>query len=135
MSVGRTDRTHPLEFIGLNLGPAVVLGFLGASGDVVAVFVTFKMVAAHVNHCNLPLTSGVYGWIFTTAEQHQLHHSLDYDESNTNYGCSVILWDRIFGTFSSKASVDRVGAGTGNKLSLIEQLALPFYSNKALRKL
>jgi sterol desaturase/sphingolipid hydroxylase (fatty acid hydroxylase superfamily) len=135
MSVARTDRTHPLEFIGLNLGAAVALSFLGASSDVIAVIIVFKMTTVHINHCNLPLTSGAFGWIFSTAEWHQVHHSLNYSESNTNYGCVVIIWDRIFGTFSNKTDVKTIGNGSGKTLSLWAQLMLPLYSNDKLKKL
>lgn len=135
MSVGRADRTHPLEFLGLNLGSAIALAFLGASNDVVGVVVVFSLTTAHINHANLPLKSGVFGWLFNTTEWHQLHHSCNYTESNTNYGCNVILWDRIFGTFSDKTSIERVGNGTGDQLSLITQLTIPFRSNEVLRSL
>lgn len=135
MSVGRTNRTHPLEFIAINLGMAVTLSFFAASGEVVAVVLAFKTLSVNVNHANMPLRSGVFGWIFNTAEYHQLHHSRDFSESNTNYGCVVILWDRIFGTFSAKEQIVHVGAGTGEKLPLWKQLALPFFSNSTLRDL
>lgn len=135
MSIARADRTHPLEFLGLNLGSAVALAFFGASADVIAVVIVFRSITAHINHCNLPLTSGVFGWLFNTAEWHQLHHSCNYEESNTNYGCTVILWDRVFGTFSGKDTIERVGNGTGQQLSLLTQLTIPFRSNAVLRSL
>lgn len=135
MSAARADRTHPLEFLALNLGSAVVLGFFGASAEVVATVLIFRVTTARVNHCNLPLTSGAFGWLFNTAEWHQLHHSGVYAESNTNFGCTVIMWDRIFGTFSDKRSVERVGNGTGRQLSLLTQLTLPFRSNGVIRSL
>jgi sterol desaturase/sphingolipid hydroxylase (fatty acid hydroxylase superfamily) len=135
MSVARADRTHPLEFLGLNLGAAVALAFLGASPEVVGVVLVFRLTTAYTNHCNLPLTSGIFGWLFNTAELHQLHHSCVYAESNTNYGCTVILWDRIFGTYSGKSAIERVGNGTGEQLSLLTQLTIPFRSNEVLRKL
>jgi sterol desaturase/sphingolipid hydroxylase (fatty acid hydroxylase superfamily) len=135
MSVARADRTHPLEFLGLNLGAAVALAFLGASPEVVGVVLVFRLTTAYTNHCNLPLTSGIFGWLFNTAELHQLHHSCVYAESNTNYGCTVILWDRIFGTYSGKSGIERVGNGTGEQLSLLTQLTIPFRSNEVLRKL
>lgn len=135
MSVARADRTHPLEFLGLNLGAAVALAFLGASPEVVGVVLVFRLTTAYTNHCNLPLTSGIFGWVFNTAELHQLHHSCVYAESNTNYGCTVILWDRIFGTYSGKSAIARVGNGTGEQLSLLTQLTIPFRSNEVLRNL
>lgn len=135
MSVARAERTHPLEFLGLNLGSAVALAFLGSSAEVVAVVVVFRLNTAHLCHANLPLVSGVFGWLFNTAEWHQLHHSCDYKEANTNFGCTVILWDRLFGTFSGKDQIERVGNGTGNKLSLMTQLLIPFKSDQKLREL
>ncbi|MEO2174693.1 MAG: sterol desaturase family protein [bacterium] len=135
MSVGRADRTHPLEFLGLNLGSAIALAFLGASDAVVGVVIVFSLTTAHINHANLPLKAGVFGWLFNTTEWHHLHHSCNYDESNTNYGCNVIIWDRIFGTFSDKSSIERVGNGTGDRLSLLTQLSIPFRSNEVLRSL
>jgi len=135
MSVTRTDRTHPLEFLGLNLGSAVVLGYFGASGDVVGLTLLIRMSIAYSCHCNLPMTSGIFGWVFNTPEWHQVHHSCNYAESNTNFGCSLIIWDRIFGTFKNKEMVEKIGNGSGNPLSLITQLSIPFRSNKAIRKL
>lgn len=135
MSIARADRTHPLEFLGLNLGSAIVLAFFGATPEIAAVTLTLRLTNARLNHCNLPFQSGVYGWLFTTAEWHALHHSGVYAESNTNYGCAIILWDRIFGTFNGKTEVERVGNGTGRKLSLWTQFMLPFYSNERIRNL
>jgi sterol desaturase/sphingolipid hydroxylase (fatty acid hydroxylase superfamily) len=135
MSVARAERTHPLEFLGLNLGSAVALAFLGASAEVVAVVVVFRLNTAHLCHSNLPLVSGAFGWLFNTPEWHQLHHSCNYKESNTNFGCTVILWDLLFGTFSGKDHIEQVGNGTGKKLSLVTQLLIPFKSDQALREL
>jgi sterol desaturase/sphingolipid hydroxylase (fatty acid hydroxylase superfamily) len=135
MSVARAERTHPLEFLGLNLGSAVALAFLGASAEVVAVVVVFRLNTAHLCHSNLPLVSGAWGWLFNTPEWHQLHHSCIYKESNTNFGCTVIIWDRLFGTFSRKNHIEQVGNGSGEKLSIVTQLLIPFKSDKALREL
>ena len=135
MSAARSDRTHPLEIISLQLGTATALAYLGASGAVIAVALVFRVTTAYINHSNLPLTSGVFGWLFNTNEYHQLHHSCNYAQSNSNYGCTVIIWDRIFGTFSAYQPIEKAGNGTGRELSLIEQITIPFRSNSTLRKL
>ncbi len=135
MGTARADRTHPLEFLALNLGPAVILAFLGADDAVVAVVFTFRIFSAYTNHSNLPLRSGWYGKVFTTPEWHQLHHSLEATESDTNFGCSIILWDRLFGTFSAKTELAAVGNGSGKALSVLTQLSLPFRSVDTLRSL
>lgn len=135
MSAARADRTHPLEFLALTLGGAIALAFLGASPEVISVVLVIRVTTAYTCHTNLPLEPGIFGWLFNTPAWHQLHHSCNYAESNTNYGCTIILWDRVFGTFSAKESIERVGNGTGEQLSLWMQLTMPFRSNKTLRSL
>lgn len=135
MSAARADRTHPLEFLGLNLGGAISLAFLGASADVIAVLVIFRGTTVHIVHSNLPLRSGIYGLLFTTAEWHQTHHSKNYKESNTNFGCTVIFWDRLFGTFNGGDRIETIGNGTGKPLSILTQLSIPFRSNESIRSL
>jgi sterol desaturase/sphingolipid hydroxylase (fatty acid hydroxylase superfamily) len=135
MSVARADRTHPLEFLALNLGGAIALALLGASSDVVAVYVTILVTTTRMTHANLPLQPGIVGYIFNTPQYHQLHHSCNYEESNTNFGCVIILWDRLFGTFSGKEGIENIGNGTGKPLSILTQLSIPFRSNDTIRKL
>jgi sterol desaturase/sphingolipid hydroxylase (fatty acid hydroxylase superfamily) len=82
-------------------------------------------------HANLDLGGGPFAWVFTTPGQHLRHHSLDPDEGRSNYGCAVILWDRLLGTYAGDAAAERatmrLGIGEGRELSLGEQLGLPFW--------
>ena len=135
MSAGRADRTHPLEFAALSLAPTVVLAFFQVSGDVISVFISMRLTTVYFNHCNLPLRSGIFGWVFTTAEWHHLHHSLKRHESDRNFGCALIIWDRVFGTFNGNTDVVKVGNGSGGQLSLLTQLTMPFRSGDTLRNL
>ena len=135
MSAGRADRTHPLEFAALSLAPTVVLAFFQVSGDVISVFISMRLTTVYFNHCNLPLRSGIFGWVFTTAEWHHLHHSLKRHESDRNFGCALIIWDRVFGTFNGNTDVVKVGNGSGDQLSLLTQLTMPFRSGDTLRNL
>jgi len=135
MSFLRGGRTHPFEYFALSLGGLMVMAFLGASDEVVAVSAAFGMWNGKFNHSNLPLKSlPVYDWIFATAPQHHVHHSHDMRQSNSNYGCSIILWDRVFGTYCGDESsqVLKTGAGKGVPLSIKEQLMLAFYPTKRL---
>lgn len=136
MGAMRGDRTHPLEYLALALGSPIAFALLGASNEVIAVAVAFGFFNGYLNHSNLPLRSApVYDWLFATAQQHHLHHSLHFDSSNTNYGCNLIIWDRIFGTYSSDTVVKRIGAGTGEPLSILTQLKLAFIPTDKLTKL
>ena len=132
----RGDRTHPLEYLTLALGTPIALALFGASEDVIAVTAAFHFWNGNLNHANLPLRSlPIYDWVFATAPQHHAHHALEMRQSNSNYGCNLILWDRLFGTYCGDDTVGQIGAGTGKALSIREQLALAFYPTKRLTEL
>ena len=83
----------------------------------------FGVALASIAHSNLDLNTKVIGWLFTTNRYHIHHHSMVLAESNTNYGCSAIVWDRLFRTFSDAETRE---AGTGpTEPSLWEKLIMP----------
>ncbi len=136
MGCMRGDRTHPLEWTTLMLGTPVALALLGASDGVMAVAGSFGIWNGVLNHSNLPLKSmPVYDWVFATAPQHHAHHAHERRQADSNYGCMIILWDRIFGTYCGDAEVGQIGAGKAVPLSIKDQLALSFYSNEKLKSL
>ena len=136
MSCMRGGRTHPLEYLALGLGSPIAVALLGASTDVLIVSGAFGAWNSKFNHSNLPLTSmPVYDWIFATAPQHHCHHAMERRQADSNYGCNIILWDRIFGTYCPDTEIEAAGAGKGKRLSIKDQLMLAFYSNKRLKDL
>lgn len=137
MGCMRGARTHPLEHLALSVASPIMLALLGASTEVIAVSAAFGAWNGKLNHSNLPLTSmPVYDWIFATAPQHHVHHAAVLRQANSNYGCNLILWDRLFGTYCGDAEVGRIGAGRkSRRLSIKEQLAIAFYSNKRLKEM
>lgn len=136
MGCMRGDRTHPLEWTTLLIGTPVALALLGASNEVMAVVGAFGIWNGVLNHSNLPLkTLPVYDWVFATAPQHHAHHALERRQADSNYGCMIILWDRIFGTYCGDSEVGQIGAGKAVPLSIKDQLALSFYSNEKLKSL
>ena len=67
-----------------------------------------------------------YAFFFTTIQNHSLHHTaLSYEDTRCNYGNSLILLDRIFGTFKEGESTV-VGQGERKRLSIPEQWVFPF---------
>lgn len=66
-----------------------------------------------------------YAFFFTTIQHHSLHHSADYASTRCNYGNSLILLDRVFGTFREGESAI-VGQDERRRLSIIEQTVFPF---------
>lgn len=118
-----TMANHPLEALFLML-PRMLVGYLLGGEDVAMGVGSLFAVTVFMAHCNLDLNSRVIGWFFTTNRYHIHHHSAVRAESNTNYGCACILWDRLFGTF---ADGDTREAGIGKtQPSYAELFMMPF---------
>jgi sterol desaturase/sphingolipid hydroxylase (fatty acid hydroxylase superfamily) len=66
-----------------------------------------------------------YAFFFTTIRNHSLHHSTDYEATRCNYGNSLILLDRIFGTYR-EGEAELVGQDERKRLSIWEQFVFPF---------
>lgn len=41
-------------------------------------------------------------WIVVTPDMHRVHHSVEDDEANSNFGFSLTWWDRLFGTYRNQ---------------------------------
>lgn len=65
-----------------------------------------------------------YSFFFTTIRHHSLHHSVVYEDTRCNYGNSLILLDRIFGTYREGESAI-VGQDERRRLSVWEQFTFP----------
>lgn len=136
MGCMRGDRTHPFEWATFYIGTPFALALLGANDGVMAVVGAFGIWNGTLNHSNLPIrTTPVYDWFFATAPQHHAHHAHLRRQADSNYGCNIILWDRLFGTYCGDAIVGQIGAGKAVALSVKDQLALAFYSDEKLKSL
>ena len=113
---------HPLELFFITLPAALVELFFGV-GMAAAGAATLGVMQTSVVHSNLRLNTSIIGWLFTTNRYHIHHHSMVLEESNTNYGCAAIIWDRLFGTFADAPTAE---TGTGpSEPSLAQQLWMP----------
>ena len=65
-----------------------------------------------------------YSYFFTTIQHHSLHHSVVYEDTRCNFGNSLILLDRIFGTYRDGESAI-VGQDERRRLSIWEQFIFP----------
>lgn len=66
-----------------------------------------------------------YSFFFTTIRHHSLHHSTDYEATRCNYANSLILLDRVFGTYR-EGEAALVGQDERRRLSIWEQFLFPF---------
>ena len=98
-------RFHPIEIILSVLLKMAVIVLLGAPLLSVLIFEIVLNGCAMFNHSNLKLPRAldkVLRWVLVTPDMHRVHHSHIPDEHNSNYGFSISLWDRLFGTYKAQ---------------------------------
>ena len=77
--------------------PAVLIGF-----DPLLVAAAFGIILAYQQWLHTE-TIGRLGWIdgiFNTPSNHRVHHGVQPQYIDKNYGAVLILWDRLFGTWA-----------------------------------
>jgi sterol desaturase/sphingolipid hydroxylase (fatty acid hydroxylase superfamily) len=114
---------NPIELFLISLSVVALfdlpLAALFCAFHILSVVSTF----AHANtRCDPPRW---YAFFFTTIQNHSLHHSVGYEETRCNYGNSLILLDRIFGTYRD-GEAELVGQDERRRLSIGEQMLFPF---------
>jgi len=71
---------------------------------------------AMFNHGNIKLPKKldkIMRWFLVTPDMHRIHHSIERDETNSNFGFSLTWWDRIFGTYKEQARAGQTGMTIG----------------------
>ena len=100
-------RFHPIEIFISMLWKIVLVFILGPSAFAVILFEIILNGCAMFNHSNIKFPFWVDRFIrlfIATPDMHRIHHSIIPRELNTNYGFSISLWDRIFGTYTWQPS-------------------------------
>ena len=95
-------RFHPIEILLSMLIKFAVILVLGPPVIAVIIFEVTLNATAMFNHSNvrLPLILDRYlRWFVVTPDMHRVHHSIEDDEANSNYGFNLPWWDRLFGTY------------------------------------
>lgn len=95
-------RFHPLE---IALSMLLKIGLVYILGPSALAIILFEIVlngTAMFNHANMRLPLGidrVVRLVLVTPDMHRVHHSVHRHEHDSNYGFSLSIWDRMFGTY------------------------------------
>lgn len=95
-------RFHPLEIILSMVYKCGIVVMLGVSPEAVILFEIILSLSSLFNHANIavPVQLDRYLRLFiVTPDMHRVHHSVHKFETNSNYGFSLSIWDRIFKTY------------------------------------
>ena len=102
MDVTTAIRFHPIEIL---LSMLLKIGLVYILGPAAWAIVAFEIIlngTAMFNHANIKFTprlDRVVRKVMVTPDMHRIHHSSKRHEHDSNYGFSISLWDRLFGTY------------------------------------
>jgi sterol desaturase/sphingolipid hydroxylase (fatty acid hydroxylase superfamily) len=117
-------RFHPLEILLSMVIKMAAVAALGVPAVAVVIFEVLLNATAMFNHSNValaPWLDTIARWIVVTPQMHQVHHSIEREETDSNFGFNLPWWDRLFGTY-------RVAPRAGEKGIVI---GLPIFRDMA----
>ena len=109
-------RFHPLEIV---FSMAIKLGLiwiLGVPALAVLIFEVLLSAGSLFTHANVTLPKGWdhrLRWLVVTPEMHRIHHSVHPEETNSNFGFHLSIWDRLFSTYRKEPRDGHAGMEIG----------------------
>ena len=109
-------RFHPLEIVLSMLIKLATIVVLGPPVVAVVIFEVLLNATAMFNHGNIGLPARldrILRWVVVTPDMHRVHHSIEDDETNSNFGFNLPWWDRLFGTYRDQPRAGQTGMTIG----------------------
>ena len=109
-------RFHPLEIILSMLIKLATVAVLGPPVLAVLIFEVLLNATAMFNHGNVSISGPIdrfLRWFLVTPDMHRVHHSVEDDETNSNFGFNLSWWDRLFGTYRAQPRAGHLGMEIG----------------------
>ncbi|MFT7805325.1 alkylglycerol monooxygenase [Arapaima gigas] len=98
---------------------------LAVPPSVFAVHVQFNLLYQFWIHTEMVGNLGPLEWVINTPSHHRVHHGRNPYCIDKNYGGTLIIWDRIFGTFAPER--DKVIYGLTCPINTFEILSVQFF--------
>jgi sterol desaturase/sphingolipid hydroxylase (fatty acid hydroxylase superfamily) len=127
-------RFHPGEIVLSAFFKIAVVALLGAHFLAVVFFEVILNATSLFTHSNLDLglLDAPLRPFVVTPDMHRVHHSPTRDETDSNFGFNLSLWDRLFGTYRAQPrephATMTLGLGDRAEPGLLSALARPFRS-------
>jgi len=131
-------RFHPIEIIFSMIIKFIFIFILGVPVIAIICFEVLLSIFAIFNHSNIHIPKKIDFFLrlfVVTPDMHRIHHSIDYQELNSNYGFNISFWDRIFKSYrdTPKENYTKMTIGLSTlqdekkTVSLLNILKIPFY--------
>ena len=104
VDVTTSVRHHPFEYVLTSLVYWLAVIVLDMPVIVVLSHGLAVFGMAAVQHGNIRLPEWLERWlrpVLVTVDMHRIHHSVVFEQANSNYGAVLSGWDRLFRTFTS----------------------------------
>jgi len=111
-------RFHPIEIILSMLIKLATIAVLGPPVVAVIIFEVTLNAMAMFNHGNIGLPAGLdklLRFFVVTPDMHRVHHSVEDDETNSNFGFNLSWWDHLFGTYREQPRAGHIDMKIGIK--------------------
>ncbi|MGE4164933.1 MAG: sterol desaturase family protein [Xanthobacteraceae bacterium] len=134
------NRFHPIEILlSMAIKIAAVLA-LGVPALAVLAFEVVLNATSMFNHSNVALPKWLEPaarWIVVTPQMHQVHHSVEREETDSNFGFNLPWWDRLLGTYRAVPKAGEAGVVIGlpefrdpRERTLLSLLTQPFRNSR-----
>jgi sterol desaturase/sphingolipid hydroxylase (fatty acid hydroxylase superfamily) len=116
VDVTTSVRHHPIEYVAASAVYLLAVVVLGVPSIVVLSHGLAVFGTAALQHGNVRLPQWLERWlqpVLVTVDMHRIHHSVVFEQANSNYGAVLSVWDRFFGSYTSisRAQQDRIVFG------------------------
>jgi len=91
-------RVHPVDRMVAGTIKFVPLLMFDNVFPVIMAWAVFETVYPKFYHANVRLNFGPLRYLLVTPQSHRVHHGVDPEFRDRNFGFTFSLWDRIFGT-------------------------------------
>lgn len=95
----RQSVSNTIKFSAIFMIPGALLG---VPASVFAVLGPIHLFMQLWYHTQLIGSLGVLEYVFVTPSHHRVHHAINDEYIDKNYGQILIIWDKIFGTFQQE---------------------------------
>jgi len=110
------SRFHPIEMVLSMALKSAAVSLLGPPVVAVVLFEVLLSAGAMFNHGNIRLPASLdraLRWFIVTPDMHRVHHSVEDDETNSNFGFNLSVWDRLMGTYRAEPRAGQLGMTIG----------------------
>ncbi|MBN1279764.1 MAG: sterol desaturase family protein [Chlorobiaceae bacterium] len=128
LDVTTSWRFHYMEILFSELLRLALFMLMGAGIEHVLLYSLIMTPVIAFHHSNIsipPAMDRLARFVIPTPMMHRLHHSRRRSEHDSNYGSMLSLWDRFFGSFLMKESLDGLRIGLDNESDPGRQQLLP----------